>query len=402
MTNILIISEKYWPDGGGAEHATHLVLELLKNTGNFNMTVLTGTKEPKRIDGVDYIYSQALDTSTKIQLWKNLIISNKFGCFDNLVKRSDIVYIPRLGYPLIPLAKRYKKKVVVHLHDFQPITYCAGIFANAKSEQHWKLLEDMRRSAEFEIYENKSILRAFLSSLVTPVNKINEPWINLSDNIICVSKKQNGIIQTYQPELKDKLKTIYNPLPNIPNIKKNLQTPTMLYLGGGRYFKGFYTLLNTFPKILSRGYDIRFLLINGFDDSTKLMFKKLNIEHGGKFIVQGHIDYKKMLSLYEVSYALLFTSILEEPLSYTVLESMLAGTLPIVSGVGGVFELVRGTLAESMIFKPNNSEQLLERIEYVLSLSREQILNLGIGLRESVIDRFNNYTIQQQLLKIFA
>jgi glycosyltransferase involved in cell wall biosynthesis len=80
-----------------------------------------------------------------------------------------------------------------------------------------------------------------------------------------------------------------------------------------------------------------------------------------------------MLSLYEISYALLFTSILEEPLSYTVLESMLAGTLPIISGVGGVFELVRGTLAESMIYKPNNSEQLLERIEYVLSLSREQI-----------------------------
>jgi hypothetical protein len=55
---------------------------------------------------------------------------SKEGWFRKLVKWADIVYIPRYAYPLIPVAKALGKRVVVHLHDYQPILYTAVIFHN--------------------------------------------------------------------------------------------------------------------------------------------------------------------------------------------------------------------------------------------------------------------------------
>ncbi|MEM1510718.1 MAG: glycosyltransferase [Thermofilaceae archaeon] len=42
---------------------------------------------------------------------------------------SDVVYIPRCCYPLIPVAKRLGRRVVVHLHDYQPVSYSFIVFS---------------------------------------------------------------------------------------------------------------------------------------------------------------------------------------------------------------------------------------------------------------------------------
>ena len=43
MSRILVISERYWPDGSGGELATHLILDILRK--RFDVTVVTGYKE---------------------------------------------------------------------------------------------------------------------------------------------------------------------------------------------------------------------------------------------------------------------------------------------------------------------------------------------------------------------
>ena len=52
---VLIISERYWPEGSGGELATQLVSDILRK--EFTVTVITGSKNPFRLSGVKYIYN---------------------------------------------------------------------------------------------------------------------------------------------------------------------------------------------------------------------------------------------------------------------------------------------------------------------------------------------------------
>ncbi len=65
-------------------------------------------------------------------------------------------------------------------------------------------------------------------------------------------------------------------------------------------------------------------------------------------------------------------------------------------------EIVKETYAEKFLFKPGNVEEFVDRIEIVLSLSKEQILDIGLRLREDISKRFNNEVIKKQLLEVFS
>ncbi len=222
-----------------------------------------------------------------------------------------------------------------------------------------------------------------------------------ADKVICVSKRQGQIIGSVIPGVQNKIKVAYNPLPHITLSDKKIENPAFLYLGGDRYFKGFHLILNTFRKICQKHSRTKFLLAGGFNLKAKNMLTNLGDKVlEGRLSIFDRINRDEMSKLYSISNALLFTSILEEPLPYTVLESMLTGTIPIVSEVGGVPEIVQGTFAEKMIFKPDNLNELVDKVEYVLSLSGEQLSNIGLGLRNSTLERFNEDSIMKKLSKI--
>ena len=50
-----------------------------------------------------------------------------------MLYESDVVYIPRLAFPVIPYAKALGKTVIVHLHDYIPVSYSAAILAPTRS-----------------------------------------------------------------------------------------------------------------------------------------------------------------------------------------------------------------------------------------------------------------------------
>jgi len=78
------------------------------------------------------------------------------------------------------------------------------------------------------------------------------------------------------------------------------------------------------------------------------------------------------------------------------------GTLPIASRVGGIPEIVKGTYAERLMFTPGRHEEMADRMETVLSLSRDQLVDVGLKLREVALKRFNNEEVKQRLLEVFS
>ncbi len=398
MSSILVFLER--KPLGGAERATSLILELLANEG-FNLTIVTGAKNMANLKNVKWVYSPLLDVPSKLRLWLTMH-GPQLNQFGELIKKSDVVYIPRLAYPVIPLAKKYGKKVVVHLHDYQPLSYCATIYSRYEQKYNTSLFSDMKVSLRHELLANKGAQRAGICSLVTFSNRLCEQWLSKADEIVCVSKRQREIIESAAPELMNRLSVIYNPLPKLPLVeKKRLNKPSLLYLGGDSYIKGLYAFLNASYCLLKQDPNVRFLLTRDFEDTGRAIIGELNRKFDGAYKLLGQLSYKDILNIHSTSLALLFPSIWEEPLPYAVIEAMLAETIPIASRVGGVPEIVQRTYAEKMMFTPHNVDELVDKMEEVLSLSTEQLIHFGTGLRKSILRRFDINIIKSQLVDIF-
>jgi len=391
--SILIISERWWPEGTGGILASHLITSILRDAG-FKLTVVHGTEKLEVVNGVDYVYTELLSVRNKYRLWINCYVLARQAWFIEAMRKCDVVYIPKYCYPLIPFAKKSSKRVVVHLHDYQPVSYNAVVF-NGKERGDSSLSNVVR----FEVLEHGSVLRAILGAFTAPVSELARLWLSEADTVICVSQRQAKIISNRAPELAHKIRVVYNPLPETLPLEEKLERPTFTYAGGGSYVKGFHIFLQASLNLLKRGNSSNFMLVGEFRHQHINLLKKLNRAH--VYTLLGHIPHEDALRLYSKSHAVLVPSICEEPLPYVVVEAMAMGTIPIVSRIGGIPEIVKGTYAERMMFTPGDPEEMADRMEEVLSLPEDRLVDIGCQLRETVLKRFSREAIEQQLLKVF-
>jgi len=395
-TKLLVVTELYWPEGSGAELATHLILQLIRDS--FRITVVTGSQNPTRVEGVEYIHEPLLTLRSKHLLWFNILRLTRSRAFEKLVEGADVIYMPRFAFPIIPLAKRLGKRVAVHLHNYIPVSYTATVLAPFEEHRHRILRDDL----ELECAKSfKHCTAAALTAWWMP--RLARRWISMADAIICVSKRQAQIISELAPELRDKITVIYNPPPEVPYIAKRPSgKPTFLYSGGGSIVKGFPIILNALKELgKSNGrVDARFVFINTYTEKQIMELQNLRKKYGLNIKVLGRISYENILKLHSESWALLFPSIWEEPLPYSVVESMLLGTIPIAFKVGGVPEILQGTPAEKFICEPKNARCFNERIKEVSSLNYEEVKDLSAKL-SSVKERFDRDKIREGLIEVF-
>jgi len=317
-----------------------------------------------------------------------------------LTRRFDVIYIP-FGYQLIPIAKELDKRVIVHLHDYQAVAYNSTILPGHKKG----LMQDVKAELNFELLEHGSIKRAMAGSLLVPMTVLCRNWVSEADVVICVSRRQAEIISDRAPELARKIRVVYNPLPRTPPLEERFANPTFTFAGGGSYVKGFHVLMQALLRVLKRRKSVNFMFTGGFREFRKRHVKLLEMLSSsriGNFKLLGHLPHEDALRLYSKSHAVVVPSIWEEPLPYVVMEAMAMGTLPIASRVGGIPEIVEGTYAEDMLFEAGNVEELVERMESVLAMSREQIEDVGLSLREAMLKKFDPETIKRDLMRVFS
>jgi glycosyltransferase involved in cell wall biosynthesis len=207
------------------------------------------------------------------------------------------------------------------------------------------------------------------------------------------------------PELANKIKVVYNPLPEVPYVEEKSEHPMFAYSGGGSYIKGFHVFMQGAFKILGRWSSVKFMLaggLRGFRRKHEELVERLNDAFTGKFRLLGRLPYKDVLRLYSRSHAVLAPSLYEEPLPYVVMEAMAMGTLPIASRVGGIPEIVGGTHAEKMLFEVGNVDDFVDKMESVLAMSNKQIIDIGFSLREAVLKKFNPEVVKRELIKVFS
>jgi len=394
---VVVFSERLWPEGGGGELATYLILKLLASTGDFELEVYTGTEDHAKVPGVSIKVVDFLRASNKIKLFTKILANRRL--VEEAIERADVVYIPRFSYPVIPVAKKLGKKVVVHLHDYQPVSYTAVIL----SSEVERPMSDLKRTFMLE-HTSKPLPIALASTLASPLTKLIRRWVGAADKIICVSRRHEEILLKLAPEYKGKTIVLYNPLPELPSIKKNLsEKPVLLYCGGESYVKGFHILLEALRLLGKKGQtNFKLILTNKYSQKSLKVVEGLKKKYNLDVQVLGRIRYEELLRLHSQTWVLLFPSLWEEPLPYVILESMIMGTVPISSRLGGVPELLRGTFAEKVLLPPGNYQRIVDYVETLLSMGRKMLCDFGNELHESALRRLNNEVILKSFMQLLV
>jgi glycosyltransferase involved in cell wall biosynthesis len=398
MSSVLVVTERYWPDGSGGELATHLILNILRK--RFDVTVVTGTKNPSKLPSVRYVYEPLLSKREKPVLWLNTLRFAHIQRFQKLLRESDVVYIPRFAFPIISYAKKLGKKVVVHLHDYIPISYTATVLAPYEEHKHRITLDNIRLECM------KSHKHCIGASLLWWLPKLARKWISQADKIICVSRRQAEIVTDQVAELRDKIEVVYNPLPpEIINAKPRKElddTPTLLYVGGDSYIKGFHTLLKAMKELGKQGIRLRIFLAGEYNYSNLRILIELRSKYQSlKIWVLGKVSHNDVIKLHEKSWALIFPSITEEPLPYAVVEAMALGTIPIASSVGGVPEIIGDCPARKFLFRPGDANDFVDKLKIFASQSKKVVLNLAMKCRDHVGEMFNKENIERKTVEAF-
>ena len=388
--NVLFLSEQLYPHGGGAELATYLYAKLLSQNG-IKIKVITnrfpGEKDVTRSGNMEIFRLHLFDRPTALKYSLSLKFPLLFSSFlHRLIRWSDVVYIPLYWYSAIPLAKAYRKPVVIHLHNYLLSCPLATLYNFAEKSICRKrhLICPTNCIFSFEKISDRSPKEILLSTMLNSIGKNYIEWLaSMGDALICVSNAQKKLtMQTCGKIFWRKFHVIYNPIPKIPYVDVN--GDDFGYFGGPNIFKGFLVLYQAM-KILN-GYKRKGLIVH----ATKFQnFPNKEILRNIGFRIYGKLDEFEYENLYKHIRAVIIPSIWEEPLPYVVAEALMKGKLLIASNVGGINEMVNGC-SGTFLFEPNDYEHLCELIEYVDGLDKQEIIEMGAKNRETFSKKFSN------------
>lgn len=400
---ILVLSESFYPHGSGGELATFLYSNLLTGAGH-NLVVIThkfpGEPEYSRNGGLQ-IYRVPIFGSSGENKYSTLrrfdILLTHY--FKKFIEWADVVYIPKFWYSAILLAKMCHKPVVIHSHGFLPI--CPLSIAYDVSRR--KICANKMPFCSSCIYRYEAASgRNLVGSLGSCVlnNLVGSCFcqaVNLSDAVIAVSESQRNLLVQNMPQLKNKVHTIYNPLPHLSYTKMN--GDDFGYFGGPSIQKGFNLLCQALSYHRDGVNAVPIRVHSTCLSVSNTEYVKLLEQRG--IIAYGKVDEANYDRIYEKIRAVIVPSLWPEVYGYVASEAFLRGRLVVASRIGGLPEVTSGCPGAFM-FQPGNYREMAEQFEIVQSLSRESAINLGVQNREVILNKYGDERILKQLLGLFA
>ena len=399
MLNFLILSELFYPHGGGAEYATLLYAKLLSKAG-FKVTVITnrfGDEPAVSRDDSFTVYRLPLFKSISGFKYSMLFRVDVLfsGFIRKMIKKADVVYIPRFWFTGGLLAKTLGKPVIIHLHDYIPCCSLAILYDTSKRaicESSSKC--SMRCVYYLEKLKGNSLVWTMESVLLnSTIGRYMGRLVGFADAVICVSKLQREKVVGNNRSLLNKTLVIYNPLPEV--AFSPVEGDSYGYFGGLNYIKGFLTLYGA-TRLARQQFLIK-PTIHVTNFSGKPQFQKSLSKLG--FILHKRVERSKFEKVYCDVSTTIVPSLWHEPWPYVVVEALIKGRYLIASRVGGIPEQVENCKGVTLC-KPGDDRQLADAMSLVKGLSREAIIDMGANNREIFLRRFNNETSIKNLSKV--
>jgi len=269
------------------------------------------------------------------------------------MKGYDIVHAHNI--PSALAMKNVSGKKVLSLH---------GIYTEQIAQLHGKIYSKMSRS-----YENNALKWA---DAITTISK--EAYNHYSKRGFNVVQIPNAVDPTLFP--KKAIRKFENQI---------------VYAGRLSKEKGIDVLLQT-AKILPPKYN---LIILGDGPEKNNVRDVANLKTNVHYL--GYQSKQNTISLIRGSDLLVQPSLMEG-ISSTLLEAMACGTCIVASNVGGNSEIIENDKT-GMLIKPNNHEELLDKISDLLKNSEKRSEMATEGLK--VIEKYNWKRIGRLYLDVY-
>jgi len=387
MNSVAIFSDALWPLGGGGELATYIYAELMRDLSIKPVFIVNKAGdshkhleviELKRLGGGKYALT--LNVKSVIKFLRNI----------------DVVYFAASLLEFIPLVKKLlNKPVVVHVHSYYPCCPIGHMY-----NFHTSMVCDGRRDCTRCIWKYEAQRRNFSEALLsTMLNSTARRFflgaLSMADAVIFVSEAQRRLFLKAASKnglylSSKKTQVIYNPLPDLKPVE--MEGDDVGFLGGFDPIKGFKTLYQawakTFPKYPSR----KLYVAKGY---------KLPVDFESKgIVIHGRLMPTEISKIIRKVRVLAVPSLSPEPAPYSAVEACLYGRLLIASEIGGIPEIVGGSPGVKLI-PPGGEDELLEALDWALSMSHGEAAELGLKNRENTLRRFDKRKSVNELIKVF-
>jgi glycosyltransferase involved in cell wall biosynthesis len=397
--NVLFLSELLYPHGSGAELATYLYADLLSKS-NFNVRIVTnkfvGEEAFSRIGHFEIYRLPMFKNSDGLKYSILMRIDVLFSTFlRKMLKWADVVYIPRFWFSAIPLAKAQGKPVISHVHDYIPVCPLESAYDTTRDAlcKGNKLFCSPKCAYLYEKVANRPLKETLASvTLNSTFGGIFSRMIGLSDVIICVSEAQRSIISKSNAFHSDKLFTVYNPVPDYPNLP--VKGDDFGYFGGLVNLKGFQVLYDAVVSVNSVSSNPVRIHCTKF---SRIKRNCADVLTQAGFSLYGKLETEKYDEVYKNISCVVVPSLWPEPWPYVVVEALLRGRLVIASRIGGIPEQLKGCQGITLV-EAGNFEMLKRAMIDVTMQSRETISEIGSKNRDTFRKRFSN----ESSLKHFA
>ena len=390
---VLIFSEFLYPHGGGAELATSLYSNLLAEKG-LDVTIVTRMfpgesqmESPNRRTLVYRIPMKAITGSRYDTLANAGILASTY--VRKLIAETDLVYLPAGWYDVSPMARLYKKPIVVHLHNYSIVCPTSLMYDYIRQEP----VPSSRKSFILhEVVEKKRgpFAVAASSFLNETIGRHYSGLGTLADALIFVSNEQLDLVVSRIPHVRKKSHLIYNPIPNHQLVEA--ERKGVGYFGGTSFTKGFHVLMRALRSLREGNIRAYVTMVPGER-------KTLRLDNG---VLANFLPKIDPVSIMRDLAIVVVPSLSPEPSPYILVESMLTGKLIVASGIGGIPEITGGSSKGVGLVAPGSQEEILEALDRFLALSMNEINEIGMNNRDIILQRFSNEESVQSLLRVFT
>lgn len=355
MKKILVITSGVLPmpplEGGAVENLlqTYIENDLINEFVVYSCS--TNKNNNKNYSNIHYRYINTKSKKYKIvtKIWGifNRLSSKKIGNYfihkikKDLKKRKeqyDLVLIENFPVYVLPFRKKFKDKVILHVHNdwLSKTTKNANLIK--KSCKNIYVVSEYVKRRVVEIDNDSSNVKLLMNGID------NNRFTGIIDDI---EKK----------DIKDRYKINDNDI-------------IFMYSGKLNEKKGADILLDAFMKFSSKYKNSKLLLIGSSfnlnaEDSQLIINMKEKARKNKNIIFTGFVNYEEIHKYYSIADIQVVPSQIEDSCPLVVLEGLSSGNAMIVSDSGGIPELVNKKC--SIIIKRDNNfkTNLLNSFEYL-------------------------------------
>jgi len=207
---------------------------------------------------------------------------------------------------------------------------------------------------------------------------------HLSDKIVSISESS-------YPYYHDKFIALGHGIDTnlfTPSYKEPEEPPLLLYVGRISPIKDLSTLIEAVSFLRNKNYKIRCSIVGTAPPQHKNYMSKivnkvrnLGLDNVIEFV--GAVPHSEVINYFQKCFAHINCSPPDHSLDKAVLEAMACGK-PSLSSTKG-FEPTMGQWADKLIFNYKCPQDLANKLEFLLTMSNENLLKMGFELRSNVI-----------------